>query len=103
MDLNIDNSILVQIDQLKSYVTYTSPDQWKKLGISFFKRAQYDLSIKCFKTCGDKDLLFRAEAAMIASKASEKLRMINEMPKDSISAPKDKMILEMKLEYSKAA
>ena len=103
LDKKIDNSILVQIDQLKTYVSKTDPSEWKKLGYKFFKRNQYELAFRCFVCTGEKNLIDRAEAAMIASKAGEKLRMIEELSKKKDSKKfVENLTLEMKAQFKEA-
>ena len=54
-------------------IASTSEADWKKQGLRMFKNKYYEQAVKCFEKSGDKQLHRRAEAYMIAERASNKL------------------------------
>jgi len=63
---------------LKQYVSKADKSEWKKLGIKFYKRSQFELAHRCFQVYGDETLINHSQAAVLASKAGEKLRMLTQ-------------------------
>jgi hypothetical protein len=100
-----DNQTLLQIDILKKYVGKFDTAEWRRLGLKFYKRNQFELALRCFVTAGDNTLKDRAEGAQLAMKAGEKLKFLNDPKKNKncLQSVLLELEVEMKRDFQTAA
>ena len=64
------------LESFKSLIASTSEEEWKKQGLKMFRNKYYEQAVKCFERSKDEQLRKRAEAYMLAEKASDIIRNI---------------------------
>jgi len=64
------------LESFKSLIASTSEEEWKKQGLKMFRNKYYEQAVKCFERSKDEPLRKRAEAYMLAEKASNTIRTI---------------------------
>jgi len=65
-----------EVASFKALIESTTPSAWKLQGLRMFRHKYYEQAYKCFEKSGHQDLKLRAEAYMIADRASQELKKI---------------------------
>ena len=64
---------VIELPMLKSVVSESSQEQWKKQGIKMYSRGYFQQAKICFMKAGSKDLEIKSHGHELADKASKKI------------------------------
>ena len=66
-----DSSLKEDLSHIKTILTTSTKDEWRKQGIRMFNNRFYEQALKCFERCDDKGLYNRTKAYAIAERAKK--------------------------------